>query len=558
MSVLAPSGVEPCATLNFAVALLQKDWHALIRGGRNRSMLQQALDFYHLFGGDTEFGMAEKYADVVAAIAEYDGIHGHTPNLAQLRSHAMTVEHDPHTLGKETETLSEHLQQVTEWIEYITHPEAAKDVAEQKLAPEDAEAMFPFFVEMSRKVRDAYYFARFREHLRGGEIWDSALKKKRKATREDAKKLMGHWIAGDMQELSPEPAGKLNENTDITVKTLMDALEPKDKDRLYTGWPLIDENVPIGRAHVRYCAICGATNHGKTPAAFSWAYNMARQGANVLYVTLESPPKGFWIRAFFRYQADHWKEWGHLGHPPTQHRWFADPESVTPEWKQAIEQVAQDIRTGTAMKGTMDFQVLLTYDEMVMHIETTRPDVVFIDFPDMFNTPESGKNYPGEHEAHVNEYLRKLRNLTLSFDEGKGIVIVPLMQIKKTGSGLDAAKKVKPDQFNPLPKRYEDTSCIETYTKGAKAFEFAIALYELSLGTVQCDTIKMREGSGLKPPSFVLTIDPYSRRMYDAAQEWASKPWEEQQAEIGAASRVIRPFRDDIVDDSLGDLPEGY
>ena len=160
----------------------------------------------------------------------------------------------------------------------------------------------------------------------------------------------------------------------------MDALEPKDKDRLYTGWPLIDQNVPIGRAHVRYCAICGATNHGKTPAAFSWAYNMAQQGANVLYVTLESPPKVFWIRAFFRYQADHWKEWGHLGHPPTQHRWFSDPGSVTPEWKEAIDQVAQDIRTGTAMKGTMDFQVLLTYDEMVMHIETTRPDVVFIDF----------------------------------------------------------------------------------------------------------------------------------------------------------------------------------
>ena len=76
--------------------------------------------------------------------------------------------------------------------------------------------LFLLFVEMSRKVRDDYYLSRFRERLHGAEIWDGALKKKRKATREDAKKLMGKWIAGDMQELSPEPAGKLNENTDIT------------------------------------------------------------------------------------------------------------------------------------------------------------------------------------------------------------------------------------------------------------------------------------------------------------------------------------------------------
>ena len=66
-----------------------------------------------------------------------------------------------------------------------------------------------------------------------------------------------------------------------------------------------------------------------------------------------------------------------------------------------------------------------------------------LDYPELFDQPLSGKNFPNEHQNAINEVLRNILTLCNTFDDNRGLVVFSCLQIKMTGAGLESAKKKK-------------------------------------------------------------------------------------------------------------------
>jgi hypothetical protein len=202
------------------------------------------------------------------------------------------------------------------------------------------------------------------------------------------------------------------------------------------------------------------------------------------------------------------------------------PEQITAEYEAEMDAAIDEVQQRKFGFGKADFRNFATYEEAIQYLKSTHAeekwDFLVLDYPDLFDQPLSGKNFPNEHQNAVNGVFRKILTLCNSFDDNRGLVVFSRLQIKMTGAGLESAKKRKKKRIDDAdPRRYDGVDCIEWYTAAAKAMHFCFALYKEEDGNgrrVWYDTLKVRDGA--EPRSRWLDIDPRSRRIYDHADEW--------------------------------------
>lgn len=490
---------------DLAIALLSRECHLAI--AKRRRDLDTVLNWYWLSGEKYN----EECGEIIAAIVLYDEKFGRTPSRKELTDFIITEGFDSTSYGR-TEDVLEKLKELPETSSLT-----------------EAEPLLSAFVEMGRTIHLRFGLVRAYELTKPGAMVLEKGDKKHPATLDDAKRTIMKTLASDLTSASPEPEGRVDQNTAVIEKDLQDALHPQKSDRMLTTWPHVDKCVPIGHKYAHYIGIAAYTGHYKTSAAMTFAYEWSKQGFNGLYVTKEIAPRVMWRRYAFMWLCDRWKREGNRGYPPSEYQWMMTPEQITPEYEEQMRAALAEIEKRQFGFGKMDFRNFRTYEETVQFLVTThaeeRWDFLVIDYPHLFEQPLSGKNFPNEHQQAINDVFRKLLDLSNTFDDNRGLVVVSCLQIKKSGSGLDAANKQKKSKDGGDPKRYDGVDCIEWYTAAASAMHFCFGLWKEPDGygrRVWYDTLKVRDG--MEPVSRWLDIDAKSRRLYDHAAMFREDP----------------------------------
>ena len=112
--------------------------------------------------------------------------------------------------------------------------------------------------------------------------------------------------------------GTYQENTERVRERILEAFaEEDDNGALLTGFPTIDANVTVGTGfqHLRLVGIAGQSGRGKTLILLTLAYNLARQGKNVLYNSLEHGYEDTWALMAFLH-ASYFSDQGRFTIPP--------------------------------------------------------------------------------------------------------------------------------------------------------------------------------------------------------------------------------------------------
>jgi hypothetical protein len=489
-------------TEDLSIVLLSSNQHLVV--AKYHSEIQWALPIY-LFGGHD---YDESDGEIIAAIMLFDEKYGRTPTRKELSDFTITEGHDPQFYGKSDDVLDK-LKELPDSSELT-----------------EIEPLISSFLDTARRI-NLRFACRYGSHLAtSGATISTREGKRRPATLEDAKAYIMKAIANDLPSAAPEPEGMVHLNTEILRQDLKDALRPKTKDRMYLPWPHVNECVAIRHKYNRNIGIAAYTGHYKTSAAISITYELAKQGFNGLYVTLEVAPRVMWRRFAWLWLCDMWKRKGSTGYPPSEHMWMMESDQITPEQETEMDAAIDEVQQRKFGFGKVDFRNFRTYEDAVVYLKSTHAeekwDFLVLDYPDLFDQPLSGKNIPGEHQSAINEVFRKILTLCNSFDDNRGLVVFSCLQIKMSGAGLESAKKKKKKRIDdPDPRRYDGVDCIEWYTTAAKAMHFCFSLFkeeDSNVRRVWYDTLKVRDGA--EPQSRWLDIDPRSRRVYDHADEW--------------------------------------
>lgn len=452
-------------TEDLAISLLHSNQHPAV--AKRRTDIEWALNKYWAYGPDSD----EEYGEIIAAVMLFDAKYGRTPTRKELNDFAVTEGFDPHVYGKSADVVNK-----------------LKDLPETSALTE-TEPLISSFLDKARRIHLRSAFDRAAKMATGGAKIPMPGGKQRPATLEDSKAFVMKAIAGDLASASPEPEGMVHLNTEILRKDLKDALRPKTKDRMSLPWPHVNECVTIGHKYNRNIGIAAYTGHYKTSAAMSITYELAKQGFNGLYVTLEVAPRAMWRRFAWLWLCDMWKRKGNAGYPPSEHDWMMSPEQITPEYEAEMDAAIDEVQQRKFGLGKVDFRNFATYEDAVVYLQSTHSeekwDFLVLDYPDLFNQPLSGKNFPNEHQNAINEVFRKILTLCNTFDDNRGLVVFSCLQIKMTGAGLESAKKRKKKRIDdPDPRRYDGVDCVEWYTAATKAMHFCFSLYKEEEATV--------------------------------------------------------------------------
>jgi hypothetical protein len=181
----------------------------------------------------------------------------------------------------------------------------------------------------------------------------------------------------------------LHENTELMLANLSTALTATNTGRWKLGFENIDERVLIGRgANMnRFIGELGHSGDGKSTVLHTIVHNMAMQGANILYNSLEHDPEELWeIQAFLCYERFMDK----FSLPPRQVWDMArggDRENrakIRPEHIENIKTTTEGLQSRTLMPGMIDCQRFTTWAEIIDHMTINdrkyHYDVLVIDY----------------------------------------------------------------------------------------------------------------------------------------------------------------------------------
>jgi energy-coupling factor transporter ATP-binding protein EcfA2 len=466
------------------LALTKGNQHEAVT--RNRKRLEWAV---------IPLEKAEDFAATLKAILKYDTLFGKTPDSLK--------------------ALEDFVGLNPKGDQELVHNEAilmqeGEQLAELEVDCEDVDTLIEKVITQARDVFHHQGLQRFNTILAGTQDTKGKAIKGPDA----AKDWLRGWWARDLSEAPRCVSGPLHENTEHVKEQLAEYLNATDQDRVLTGFPQIDNYMVIRRN--KFLAIIGQSGDGKTTFLNSMVYNMALQGKNILYISLEFSPKEMWEQFAFlhtSYFSDRFRM-------PSISDW--QQKRVLNQDVDNMMAVIDDIQNRTVVAGLIDVQQFTVWDDIENYLKANHAknkyDVLVVDyFGDKFELPGVNVRTPQDRDNGVNEIIGKAVRLSHTFDNDRGILVISPTQVTKEAS--KAAHKAKKTEDIAA----YDIDSIHTYKAMRYDIDLAIGVYSDDdmkddfLSEINC--VKWRGTE--KFPRFQTQMEPSSKyvRQYTSCSE---------------------------------------
>jgi hypothetical protein len=318
-------------------------------------------------------------------------------------------------------------------------------------------------------------------------------------------------------------AGLLHDNTGLVESDLLDKLQPQDKSsRIKTGFDNIDNSIIIGPKASRYIGLAGMSGDGKTMLLNTLVYNMALQGKNILYVSLEHDPQEIWEFITFI----------HCGYfktdfiVPSLDNWNLGLDARPPITQKDVDNIAtvlEDIKSQRGLPGKIDAQQIFTWNGIIDYLNAhhgkNQYDVLVIDY--MTRLKVDGPNEK-EQDAQRKETIHAGFNLSRSFDNQRGIVIITPMQINREAHKSALAAKEGETHYNINAIRY--------FSEYQHDMDLILAIYSdddmKTNNQAVLEKLKQRKGTTIR--SMLLDINPLTKQVTVKGQNMVRREAEEE------------------------------
>jgi hypothetical protein len=210
---------------------------------------------------------------------------------------------------------------------------------------------------------------------------------------------------------SEEFAGMLHENTEIVKQSIQDH-RINDGEIIRLGFKFIDAKMKCKKGKALF--ILGTSGDGKSTFLNSVVYNMARNGENILYITLEATIKETWESlALVHSYVFRNEDYDLPSKLRVQSGEFSDREY------NHICEVIDDIKSRTLVRGTVEVQAIWSLNEIQdyyeANVEKNQYTVVVVDYLSHLTVPESKdqKSATGAMVARAIAWCKKTNKFLL-------------------------------------------------------------------------------------------------------------------------------------------------
>lgn len=343
-----------------------------------------------------------------------------------------------------------------------------------------------------------------------------------------------------MEDTPKGHGGDLVENITV-VNNEVDAyldVETAASYRIKTGFKHIDDKTLIGPKHQRWIGILGYLNHGKSGFLMSMLYNMARDGANVLFVPREFSVMDAWQRFL-------WMHGNIFPELPAMdlHDWKRGGKVGMLHWR-AKEAASDHLKNG-GLAGSLDVRNFATWPEIEDYIKMRsykKPvDVLAVDY--IGHLDVEGR----DQVAELNKVFRKAQLLTQNgiHNDGNGMVVITPLQANKkhyeAAAGEENAEKWG---------MYQSAAAVDYFSQAARDMDCLIGVW--SEGTLVAENPKKMLVYPLKArgewfSKHTIEIHEPSRYYRDLTDR------KKMNGEVVEAAEVVANMADEEIADMLGD-----
>ena len=299
------------------------------------------------------------------------------------------------------------------------------------------------------------------------------------------------------------PEGSWTENAELSADAMIAGLRDTVLERAYTGLRHVDARCLLGaRQEARTIGILGWSHHGKSLLMRQIAYNMRMAGKRVLYIALEEKAIHCWTRLAYIHNFDK------KLNIPAASMWRHNPKAITPEHQDNFRVLTDDIQHGCG-EGDIVVHTHRQWEDIVREVNTGAPyDALFIDYPGHLTTGQTGP----KHDDAILQIFHEIQALSLTYKNGRGIVIVNGVQANKTAMGkADAAEG---DDWGV----YSDGGAFQQYTPAYQDLDVVMGVWLRGplrhQSMLKISNLKNRGGDDLFPPHFI-SIDPTTSALED-------------------------------------------
>lgn len=405
-------------------ALLNHDHHDAV--ALNRTRLEKMLSVMP----DTVECGETTYRYLLKAILMFDKARGKCPTLETLNQFLLTIDNDQYP-GLVNSVKSELDIYAGQWEQ--SKPEIA-----------DIDLLMD---ETIKEVRTWFWEINF---LIARTIATSGMKTKNGGLAkgpEAAFQYLAEKRTRDLQFAASVPAGALHENTDLMLANLRTALTSSHTARWKVGFKEIDKEVLIGRGPNmnRFIGALGHSGDGKSTVLHTIVNNLAMQGANVLYNSLEHDPEELWeIQSFLCYE----QFMDRFALPPRKIWDLARggneeaQAKLKPQHFENMKSITDGLKNRTLIPGAIDCQRYTTWAEIIDHMTLNdrkhHYDVLVIDY---IGNLTLGVEPRFETQARK-QLIHDCQTLTRTWNNNQGIVLISPTQVNREGKQAADKKEI--------------------------------------------------------------------------------------------------------------------
>jgi len=274
---------------------------------------------------------------------------------------------------------------------------------------------------------------------------------------------------GALKNLDPDPYSltmSMEEGITLAMEHIKDRREnPADPDRIKTGIKALDE-IYNGFEKGSYTVVSGMINGGKTTLLMNVAFNMAKAGYNVAYVSLEKKAELFYRRILSNHASTDYnrikrggkEEWGITDH------WYGKLQEGA---KDLLENIKPHLDCLQFVQGTVLTKILSELDKIRM-IKSL--DVIVVDYLGVIGFESKTVGRPDLDLAKVHQRLQ-------AYGKEHNLVTLTALQLKSSSSKeiRKKASKVGTDS---------DVSSVEVNTEDYSGSQMIIADADNAVGCV--------------------------------------------------------------------------
>lgn len=442
-------------------ALLNHDHHDAL--ARNRSHLERMLSVMPETVGRGE----TTYRHLLKAIVMFDKARGKCPTPETLKQFLLTID------GEQLPALANSV--ALELDSYASQWE------ELKPEIDDVDLLI---AETIKEVRAWFWEVNF---LNARTIATNGMRNK-KGDLVKGPEAAFHYLAQqrsrDLQFVAPIPAGTLHENSDLMFANLKSAMTTNEARRWKLGFNEIDKEVLIGRGPNmnRFIGALGHSGDGKSTVLHTIVNNLAAQGANVLYNSLEHDPEELWeIQAFLCYE----QFMDRFALPPRKIWDSARGGSeealakLKPQHLANIEVITTGLKNRTLIPGVIDCQRFTSWAEIIDYMTVNdrkyHYDVLVIDY---IGNLSLGCDPRFEQQARKT-LIHECQTLTRTWNNNQGIVLISPIQVNRAGKEAADKKEIETE------RRYK-RDAIREYSEFCHDMDFVFSIWSDDAMKVDC------------------------------------------------------------------------